>query len=304
MLINLLPTTLCNFRCAYCYIGKDALGDPRTLDLKKLPKILDTFSPIDHIDCYGGEVTLLPDDYMLDLLSICSTYVSKPITVISNGYKTPWWLKLPSVWPTFSWDYMCREKWREVYMNMKNFDRPFSLLMVATASLMKRDVGEIIHALNALPNLQSVEIKPYSPNQFNKFKITNKEFEEFIKKFIGAGLSATFVNEDSIVRLLDGEVREKILDDGFFIFPDGKIGSFEQDENDFEKFVRYEDKEYLSRAYKARNAKVKANPYCSKCEYLYGCISENFREVKNLDDSCDGFIDLIKWYEENHYDRA
>ena len=43
---------------------------------------------------------------------------------------------------------------------------------------------------------------------------------------------------------------------------------------------------------------VALNDYCSNCEYYGHCLSEHLREVKDLENSCNGFKHLLDWYQD------
>ena len=58
-------------------------------------------------------------------------------------------------------------------------------------------------------------------------------------------------------------------------------------DDSFEKYLQWTDREKL---------RVKKNKFCNSCEYFGNCLSEHLREVKNLDNSCNGFKFLLDWY--------
>jgi hypothetical protein len=85
---------------------------------------------------------------------------------------------------TVSYDFDCREQHKRVWNNMTMLPREFSILILASPDIMVKDVDDMIAQLNLLTNLSSVEIKPYSTNQANDFRVTHKEFENFIHNWI------------------------------------------------------------------------------------------------------------------------
>jgi hypothetical protein len=168
--------------------------------------------------------------------------------------------------------------------------------MLASPRLIEKDVAEMIETLNLLPNLQSVEIKPYSTNQSNQHTVYYTQFEEFVKSFLQyPNKKFEFVNEKLINNVLD-KTRNSFSDDHVYITPSGNYGVLEFDLNDNEFFLEYETLEQYFKWCETEKARVNRNKYCSDCEYFGNCLSEHLREVKSLEHSCNGFKLLIDWY--------
>jgi len=74
----------------------------------------------------------------------------------------------------------------------------------------------------------------------------------------------------------------------------------EFDLNDNEYFLEYDTfDEYLKWCDLEKN-KVNKNKICSRCDYYGHCLSEHLREVKNLDNSCNGFKGLLDRYKTSY----
>ena len=71
--VSVNPTYYCNFRCNFCYLTPAQLGDRLTT---KVTTIMDrmneisNYTKITHIDLYGGEVAILPSDYLTLLITL------------------------------------------------------------------------------------------------------------------------------------------------------------------------------------------------------------------------------------------
>jgi hypothetical protein len=196
-----------------------------------------------------------------------------------------------------SYDFDVRERHELVWKNMAMLPKPFSILMLAGSDLVKKDVDEMIHSLNLLSNLESVEIKPYSTNQANQQPVTFKDHEEFVKSWITSSVEKKFtlVNELLIQDVLDGH-NNSFSDDHVYITPSGNYGVLEFDLNDNEFFLEYNTfEEYIQWTEKEKQ-RVQRNKFCSNCEYFGKCLSEHLREVKDLQNSCNGFKLLLNWY--------
>jgi hypothetical protein len=165
--------------------------------------------------------------------------------------------------------------------------------------LIKKNPDEMISIFNLLSNLQSVEIKPYSSNQANQHAVSFKDFEDFVKKWIVSSThkNFTFVNELLIQDVIDNR-RNSFSDDHVYITPSGNFAVLEFDLNDNEFFLEYDSFEKYIEWTKKEKLRVQNNKFCSNCEYFGKCLSEHLREVKDLDNSCNGFKLLIDWYKD------
>jgi hypothetical protein len=248
------------------------------------------------VDLYGGEVGLRPLDYVTEMKELLHAYGIRDINVITNLSMINEIIMDPDFYISVSYDFDVREKHELVFKNMTQLTSPFSVLMLASPRLIEKDVGEMIETLNLLPNLQSVEIKPYSTNQSNQHTVYYTQFEEFVKSFLQyPNKKFEFVNEKLINTVLD-KSRNSFSDDHVYITPSGNYGVLEFDLNDNEFFLEYETLEQYFKWCETEKARVNRNKYCSNCEYFGNCLSEHLREVKSLEHSCNGFKLLIDWY--------
>jgi hypothetical protein len=148
----------------------------------------------------------------------------------------------------------------------------------------------------------SEEIKPYSSNQANQHPVSFKDFEVFVKKWIESPVDKkfTFVNELLIQDTISKE-RNSFSDDHVYITPSGNFGVLEFDLNDNEFFLEYSTfEQYLTWCEKEK-LRVSKNKFCKNCEYYGHCLSEHLREVKDINNSCNGFKLLIDWYKEKNH---
>jgi sulfatase maturation enzyme AslB (radical SAM superfamily) len=297
--LSINPWYYCNFRCDFCYLTEAQLADRTLLPLEKLEQRLNEIlcvSSIDMVDLYGGEVGLLPLDYVTEMKELLHAYGIHDINVITNLSMINEIIMDPDFYISVSYDLDVREKHELVFKNMTQLTSPFSVLMLASPRLIEKDVGEMIETLNLLPNLQSVEIKPYSTNQSNQHTVYYTQFEEFVKSFLQyPNKKFEFVNEKLINTVLD-KTRNSFSDDHVYITPSGNYGVLEFDLNDNEFFLEYETLEQYFKWCQTEKARVNRNKYCSNCEYFGNCLSEHLREVKSLEHSCNGFKLLIDWY--------
>jgi CRISPR/Cas system-associated exonuclease Cas4 (RecB family) len=154
----------------------------------------------------------------------------------------------------------------------------------------------MISQLNLLTNLSSVEIKPYSTNQSNNFKVTDREFEIFIQKWITSPIEKKFqfVNEDNIRKSLAGE-KNAFSNDHVYITPTGQFAVLEFDLNDREYFKQLDSiEEYIDWA--GNEPEKNTSSICKSCKYYGKCLTEHYRYVRDLTHSCNGYKLLLDWY--------
>lgn len=297
--LSINPWYYCNFACEFCYLTKEQLVDTKLLSLDVLNERLAEISAQDQIemvDLYGGELGLLPKDYWNDLIDLLHAYNIFDINLITNLSMVNEITKDERVYISVSYDFDAREDHERVWRNMALLERPFSILMLASPKLITKDSNEMIDMFNSLNNLVSVEIKPYSSNQANQLDVNYTQFEEFVKTWvINRDKKFTLTNESLLQSVIDKQ-RNSFSDDHVYITPSGKYGVLEFDLNDNEFFLEYETLEEYFEWCDKEKKRVTKNKFCSGCEHFGHCLSEHLRDVKSLDNSCNGFKHLIDWY--------
>ena len=252
---------------------------------------------ITHIDLYGGEVGLLPHDYLIELCRIVQKYNNGRVNIITN---------LSNVYPIFledfvdlsvSYDFECREKHNHVLRNMTMTPKDLHVLMLAGPCLIRKDVDPMIRLFNVMNNVKTVEIKPYSTSQANAYDVSFRDYEEFVKKWIESPVEKNFMftNEHEIKKSLVKQ-RNAFSDDHVYITPSGNFGVLEFDLNDNEFFLELDSFDKYLEWTESEKKRVAANVFCSNCEYFGNCLSEHLRPVLDLENSCNGFKHLIDWY--------
>jgi hypothetical protein len=280
-------------------LNHDQLEDKTLLPLERLAEVLAEVSAqkqIGMVDLYGGELGLLPKDYWNSLIELLHMYGIYDINLITNLSMVNDITTDERVYTSVSFDFNAREDHARVWRNMALLTKPFSILMLASPDLLMKDVEEMVMTLNALNNLECVEIKPYSKNQANQFSISYEQFEEFVKDWIRAPDKKFLLNNTALLDSVISKERNAFSDDHIYITPSGRYGVLEFDLNDNEFFQEYDTlDEYFAWCQKERD-RVSRNKYCSGCEYFGNCLSEHLRNVTSLDESCNGFKNLIDWY--------
>lgn len=298
--VSINPTYLCNFRCEYCYLSPAQLSDKTALPTERIDALLDEIQQhqqISHIDIYGGEISATPLLYQSTLYSAIRAHYSGSINVVTNFLRKTPLIEMPGVTLSVSYDFSYRERHGQVYQRMMASKHPMHVLILAVPGLVDGDVDDMITKMNAVSGVVSVEIKPYSTNQANAFTVTHIQYEEFVKRWITSPVVKRFdfINEHEIKRSIYG-TRNSFSDDHLYITPSGRFAVLDFDLNDREYFKEMDTfDQYLEWTLQEKH-RTFANSYCNQCKYLGSCLTEHIRNVKNVDQSCDGYYKLITWY--------
>lgn len=294
--VSINPSYFCNFSCNFCYLTPTQLADTKKIDLDKLDKLLADIPQIDHVDLYGGEIGVLKKDYFYKLKDTIRKHYSGEINIITNYSMIHEGFYDDDVCLSVSYDFEAREKHELVFKNMMISPVPIAVLILASKKVLEMNVEEMISMLNICRAITSVEIKPYSINQANADTVTHRDFELFVQKWLEAKTPKQFqfINEDKIIASLDKEY-SAFSDDHIYITPNGKYAVLEFDENDKEYFLELNNwSEYLQWTDKEKEM---ISPFCKECPYFGNCLTEHYRYVDNLENSCNGYRGLLEYYE-------
>jgi hypothetical protein len=300
MVLSINPTYYCNFRCDFCYLTDEQLGDRRFIPLSLLEqriKEVQQYTTIDMVDLYGGEIGLLPESYVNDICEVLKRHGIDDINIITNLSMVNSVILNPDLYITVSYDFECREQHNRVWNNMFMLPKDFSILILAGPKMIEKDVEEMISHLNLLSNLASVEIKPYSSNQANSHNLSHQDFENFIKKWVTSNTKKDFifVNEMNIQKSLN-KTKNAFSNDHVYITPHGKFAVLEFDLNDREYFKELDKfEEYIEWA-KLEPLK-NVSDICRNCKHYGTCLTEHYRYVRDLNYSCNGYKFLLDWYD-------
>ena len=296
MNISINPTYFCNFRCDFFNLTPEHLGDQKKIEPKKLDELLSQIEdPIDHIDLYGGEIGAIKRSYYEEIKEVIKKHYDGTININTNFSMLDDRFFADDVSLSVSYDFEAREKHEIVFHNMLYSPKPISLLILASPRVITMDVDEMVQNLNLINSIISVEIKPYSTNQANTFEITHKDYENFVIKWLESPIQKNFqfINYDNIVDSYNKKYNAW-SDDHVYITPNGKFGVLEFDKNDNEYFLELPN--YISYQMWAWTEKRSQSPICHSCTYFGHCLTEHYRYVRDLKNSCNGYRGLIDWY--------
>jgi len=295
--VSINPSYFCNFSCDFCYLTPEQLSDQKKISLEDLDRLLNDIPSIEYVDLYGGEIGALKKDYFYGLKDTVRKHYDNEINIITNYSMLHDGFYEDDVYLSVSYDFEAREKSDLVYENMLLSPVPIAVLILASPVILKKDVEEMIMLLNMCSSVESVEIKPYSINQANSYTVTHKDFEDHIIKWLEADTPKNFqfVNEDKIQSSISKEYNA-FSDNHIYITPNGKYGVLEFDESDKEYFLELDTwQDYIAWTEKEKSDNVSS--ICKSCKYFGNCLTEHYRYVKDLDNSCNGYRGLLEYME-------
>lgn len=299
--VSINPTYFCNFNCDFCYLSKEQLRDRQTASIDTIMARLSEIVPtITHIDLYGGEIGLLPDDYLNELIDKIKAEYNPTISIITNLSAIREVFLRPDIDLSVSYDFDAREKENIVFANMLKLTRPFSVLTLASEKVIDNDVDYMINMLNALSNCIAVEIKPFSSTTHRKQWVSDREYEEFIKQWIDNPIPKNwkFINQEKIEDCLDGNYNA-FSDDHVYVTPSGKFGVLDFDLLGNESFTELDSfLDYIKWTQKEKTSGV--SDICKECKYFGKCLTEHYKFVAfdPRQNGCNGYFNLLEWYDE------
>lgn len=298
--VSINPTYFCNFNCDFCYLSEAQLKDRKQASLFDISlRLSEVKREITHIDLYGGELGLLPDDYIDDLIEICKEHTDSICIITNLSAIRPAFLR-EDIQLSVSYDFDAREKEQIVFNNMLKLEKPFSVLILASEKVIKNDVDYMINALNSLTNLIAVEIKPFSSTTHRKQYVSDLDYENFIKKWIDSYVPKNwlFINQNKIEDCLEGNYNA-FSDDHVYITPDGNFGVLDFDLLGNESFTQLKSFEEYE-AWATKEKTVMVSDICKECKYFGVCLTEHYKYVA-FDpklNGCNGYFNLLEWYNE------
>ena len=297
--VSINPTYYCNFSCNFCYLTPEQLKDKLTITPAQLENRLQEITrhaKIKWVDLYGGEIGILKREEFYLLKNVIKEYYTGDINLITNYSMIHDWFFDDDISLSVSYDFTAREKSDVVFNNILQSRKPISILILASKQVIDMDVDLMIHELNLCSSVISVEIKPYSTNQANCYPVNHDDFENFVIRWLESSVKKNFefVNEFKIKDCLE-KTYNSFSDDHVYITPSGNFSVLEFDLNDNEYFLELDSfDKYL---YWAEKEKINLSPICKQCKYMGHCLTEHYRYVKDLNNSCNGYKGLLEYYE-------
>lgn len=162
----IIPSYVCNFNCTFCS-QKTRKDNRRKIDLEKLEEAIekvDKENGISYITLLGGEVSVLPDKYLDQLMNIIDKY-NVDLGIQTNLYKlNPRLLKYNL---TISWDPTKRQSVDRVFQNILTLEK-FTLDTIVTQEVIDEGAQSLVQFYESLANLKAVGLNFYMTSYIAK----------------------------------------------------------------------------------------------------------------------------------------
>lgn len=236
--LTIYPSFLCPFKCSFCFGNQENFS---LLNTQQLEIFLNSHSKdFDKIYISGGEPMALNKLYFDELIDTIKKY-NQNIFIKTYPYSLTNYRD--DVEYIISYDFLARPTALSIWTNIMNFPKQFDMEMLLTPTLFKYHPNSIFQKLALLPNLKSVELKPYFKNSITTWNINETMVEKFISAWISSKLNVKFlnVNKEYILSLLNQPTKLKYeISNNLNILPDGLLYEDYFNEYDIHSFKKIE----------------------------------------------------------------
>lgn len=271
--LSIIPTYWCKTNCKYCYLG-DLRKDQTTLDLQcldnKLHQLVENDYVIDSISVYGGEISLLDEQYLIQIVKIIRSHVSNQVTIgfCTSGYnrsifELAEYLKVRVTIPLNQE----RPDYKKNLQLIKQHN--CSLGVVVLPSIINTPVDQLVEFYDSL--CRDVYFYQFYPSSINRspYSFDIKQYTDFVISFINE-----YKKKPRSFGLINlSEWMDKCYNpeaSGFiYISPNGKWMTTGYSDC-LESFVEFDTldqwKQYCKKERLQRLIKCNACPYYDKCK--------------------------------------
>lgn len=180
--VSIMPTWHCTNNCYYCYLGK--LRDSKKVAAlnqieQRLKELTNAEYAISQISLYGGEISTLDKQYLIDLIRLCQQYAPVSCQTSLQDFK------LFSICQTFDIPISISiNKERPNNHLIEQFVKHIGncdISIVVLPSILELYEDQVCDWLDEL-RVKSVRFYQYMPSYENAchFKLTNKMYEDFM----------------------------------------------------------------------------------------------------------------------------
>lgn len=292
--LSIMPSLYCNYNCEYCYLG-DLRKNKTLLNLDILANRLDEITQnytIQHTTLYGGEISLLPQTYLNDLLQLVKDYNPAFVTNLSQEWFLNYCLinnvKLSISLNEERTNY---NKTLQILKTLKGI-KSICLSVVVLPSLLKKDSFEILDFFEDL-GFDVIFIQ-YHPSIHSKvvYNITTKDYSDFLLRIIKAKYERDYKFKIQNEIVLRDTTYRATADSFMFINQNGNFSSIKYNEKEEEYFVEFntlqEWKDFCKQEQKLYYTK------CHTCKYYNKCKAEHLVNLEK--DNCSGLYNLLEEY--------
>lgn len=287
--LSIIPSFYCNFNCRYCYLG-DLKKDKTILDLNILKERLielDYQYDIHHISIYGGEISLLSNEYLLQLIKLLEKYNISFVTNLSNikfidfcnQYNIPVSISLNEE----------RDNYKNTLYNLQQLKTKYELAVVVLPSILDKNPKDLLDFYEKLGH--DVFFIQYHPSINNSFKynITTEEYVKFLYNILKCHTKDNYSFEITNKIILNDDKYVPTMNSFLFINPGGNYSSIIYN-GDIEQNI-----EFNSLTEWEKHCKIEEKLYfeqCNLCKYYKKCKAEHLVDFKKP--YCSGLYKIIE----------
>lgn len=292
MIVSICPLYKCNNSCYYCYLGR--LRKIQTvLDLKKLETNLIEINKrhsISQINIFGGELSLLSDQYIYDLIQISNKFTAN-ISITSNLYRNIINKFKISVSTSYN---PSREDYQYINDICNNYSIDISTVVlpdIVNTGIEKflSTIPQKVKTISLLKYQSSIYMDKTYVNNIDFYAVLLQVFNicyKNINKF-----KFKVANFYDIFQSLNHQFDSSVFSN-CFILPNGNFGiiNYNNSLEYFREFVSYDFLvKYLNNIDKQHLFK------CGHCEYYNSCYTEHI----NVNIKCSSNIRFLNAFKRN-----
>lgn len=287
MTVSVCPTFKCNQRCNYCYLG-DKVCDSETLRISTLVHMLSKLClkhSISRIDIFGGEVSLLSDDYLKELNFCCKSFASN-VSVVTNLHRD-----ISHIFKNITISLNEERTDFDAILNkLPTLPYDFALSIVVLPSIVNAfKSGKAQYMLNFIPrNCNSVHLVQYSQSHMQKHKIVVSDDDYEYVVFEACKMKKSGILPFKLQNLDDIQSQQysPLMSESIFVLPSGEYAWISYQDHEEKFSTSYNLADYDAAVAKEYNIyKMK----CEKCRYFQRCYTEHL----DLSKQCSGHKQLL-----------
>ena len=305
--LSIQPSFRCNFKCPYCYLGS-LRTEPQILDLALLEQRLQELTSNTYIECvdvFGGEIGLLPMDYLRELLKLLNKYLVQGQAInLTTNFSNLKILKLVkefegtcNVGLGLSYNFE-RQNFEAIDLYLrtgKDFPKRLCTLIVVLPSIIKYNIFALLNLCQAWYKNSGTEISfiRYFPSIYNNkdYEVSNQLYADYMKALLFTYNKANYSFPLNNIQQL-ANPGDPSLNSNIFIQPNGNYAWIQYDGN-----REYFKESYNFKDYQAATLKEQEQyqQHCILCSYYNKCLAEhlNFNSLKDIE--CCGLKGLLTW---------
>ena len=296
--VSIIPSFYCKTGCPYCYLG-NLRNDQATVSIKNIKKQLQTLVDNDYvitsISLYGGEVSLLSQQYLSDLFVLCKQYCDA-VGVATNGQNK----QIFELCTQFDVGVLIslNQERPDYKRSLKLIDQcpNCSVGVVVLPSILQQTSAQFCQFFDKIK--RDVYLFQYYQSHDNSpYKFDNKSYTDWIVDLLQY-YHQTGPHNFKIINESEWVDQSHNPDESGFIYimPNGKLATTEYIKN-IEQYRYFDDLKQWEQYCKQRILVRKIN--CYDCQYFDQCKAEHL--VVYNDEYCSGLQRVIQFYKNTTY---